>query len=247
MLPDERQNGVLLGPAEWLVMVDIATLKSLNTARWRKANLTRVGEFLPVAKRLITAKARYQAVEKKTGVPWFVIAVIHERESSQSWLRSLGQGDPWNEVSTHVPAGRGPFPSWEAAAIDALVKCRPYTAQWKDWSPGGTMTQLEMYNGLAYANAGRPSPYVWSGTDQYRIGKVTRDHGPIEEVVDKQLGCAGLILAMMELDTSVSFIRVVVAPLPPPDIEPIPPQAIPAPTNWLVVLITAFINAFKRK
>lgn len=34
---------------------------------------------------------------------------------------------------------------------------------------------------------------------------------------------------------------------PPPDIEPTPPQAIPAPTHWLVALITAFINAFKRK
>lgn len=38
-----------------------------------------------------------------------------------------------------------------------------------------------------------------------------------------------------------------IVPVPPPDIAPIPPQAIPAPTNWLVQLITAFINAFKRK
>jgi hypothetical protein len=67
------------------------------------------------------------------------------------------------------------------------------------------LTLLEQYNGLSYANANRPSPYIWSGTDQYKIGKVLVDHGPIEEVVDKQLGCAGLILAMMSLDTSITF------------------------------------------
>jgi hypothetical protein len=67
------------------------------------------------------------------------------------------------------------------------------------------LTLLEQYNGLSYANANRPSPYIWSGTDQYTIGKVLVDHGPIEEVVDKQLGCAGLIIAMMGLDRSITF------------------------------------------
>jgi peptidoglycan hydrolase-like protein with peptidoglycan-binding domain len=31
------------------------------------------------------------------------------------------------------------------------------------------------------------------------------DHGPIEEVVDKQLGCAGLIIAMMGRDNDITF------------------------------------------
>jgi hypothetical protein len=72
------------------------------------------------------------------------------------------------------------------------------------------LTLLERYNGLAYANAGRPSPYIWSGTTIYDPpsgpgGKVIRDHGPIEPVVDKQLGCAGLILAIMKLDPTITF------------------------------------------
>lgn len=72
------------------------------------------------------------------------------------------------------------------------------------------LTTLERYNGLAYANAKRPSPYVWSGTSIYDPptgpgGKVTHDHGPIEPVVDKQLGCAGLILAIMKLDPTIPF------------------------------------------
>lgn len=201
-------------------MANIPALLAANTARWKKAKLTRTAEFVPVAKRLVASKARYQAVAAKTGVPWFVIAVIHQRESSGNFSGSLAQGDPWNEVSTHVPKGRGPFPSWEAAAVDALVVCPPYAAKWKDWSAGGTMTLLEQYNGLGYANKGIPSPYVWSGTDQYVSGKYISDGVFSAATVDKQLGCAGIIITMAALDPSISFGGVVAqipdAPLPVP-------------------------------
>jgi hypothetical protein len=129
-------------------MTDLAALRSANTKRWANARLTRNFSF--VAKHLVSpsAKSRYQAVAAKTGVPWAAIAVIHERECSQDWTGSLAQGDPWNRVSVHVPAGRGPFRSWEDAAVDALVNCAPYAARNEDWSIGGTLTKLEEYNGL---------------------------------------------------------------------------------------------------
>jgi lysozyme family protein len=104
-------------------------------------------------------------------IAWVFIAVSHYRESSQDFATNLGQGDPWNKVSVHVPAGRGPFKSFEDAAVDALAKCSPYAAKLKDWSIGGMLTNLERYNGIGYANKGIPSPYIWSGTDQYRSGK----------------------------------------------------------------------------
>src|SRR5882672_2241782 len=90
--------------------------------QWNAMKLTRPNETIDVASRLIApiAKTRYQAVEKITTVPWSFIAVAHEREGSQDWNTSLAQGDPWYKVSKHKPAGRGPFSSWEAAAIDAL-------------------------------------------------------------------------------------------------------------------------------
>ena len=99
-------------------MVDTNALTQVNAKRWANAKITRSG-FASVAKHLTdpTAKARYQVVSAKTGVPWAFIAVAHERECSQNWAGSLAQGDPWNRVSVHVPAGRGPFRSWEAAAI----------------------------------------------------------------------------------------------------------------------------------
>ena len=185
--------------------VDLGKLKDANIRRWNAAKLTRGPEFLPVAKRLVAAKVRYQAVESVTGVPWPFIAVTHQRESSQNWSRSLAQGDPWDKVSTHVPAGRGPFGSWEAAATDALVNCGPYAARNKDWSIGGLLTLLERYNGVGYVNRGLPSPYLWSGTDQYKSGKYVRDGVFDPNEVDKQLGCAGLIMAMMSLDGSIKF------------------------------------------
>ncbi len=199
-------------------MVDLVALKALNEQRWTNAKLTpaRAREFKAPAQKAVKNKARYQAIEARTGVSWLFIAVSHYRESSQNFSRSLAQGDPWDKVSTHVPAGRGPFASFEDAAVDALVNCAPHAALNHDWSIGGMLTLLERYNGLSYAIANRPSPYIWSGTNQYKIGKVLVDHGPIEEVVDKQLGCAGLIIAMMGLDSGITF-----ASVPAPSGQPL--------------------------
>ncbi len=224
-------------------MTDIGSLKARNRVRWSNAKITRAKEFGPVAKRLVAAKARYQSVEKRTGVPWFVIAVIHEREASQSWSTQLGQGDPLSRKSTHVPKGRGPFTgpkAWEDGAYDALALCAPFAAKWRDWTPGGTMTLLEEYNGLGYAARNLPSPYVWSGTDQYSRGKYVADGMFDPSAVDRQLGCAGLILAMQKLDPSISFSGTVAVP-PPPDVpapepeEPTKPLA-QSKTLWTSIL-----------
>ena len=214
------------------------TLIDLNNQRWRRANLTRGPEFAPVAKRLTANKTRYQGISENTGVPWFVIAVIHEREAGYDpqFKANIAQGDPWNKKSTHVPAGRGPFRSFEDAAYDALVNCPPYAARNKDWSAGGTLALLERYNGLGYFNRGLPSPYIWSGTDQYKRGKYVADGVFDPNVVDKQLGCAGLLMAM-----GVTFGEVIP---PPPDIPaPIP---VPAPTSFWQELIAAIVSIFKQ-
>ena len=190
-------------------MVDITKLKTANGKRWQNMKVTQ--SLIPmldgVAKRLVaaSAKVRYQNVSTKTKVPWFVIAVIHEREASQSWKANLAQGDPWNKVSIHVPKGRGPSKSWEEAAVDALTNYDPHAAAWKDWTAGGALTLLEEYNGLGYAARGVPSPYVWASTDQYRKGKYVADGHYDPNAVDHQLGCAALLSRMALLDTSVKF------------------------------------------
>ncbi|MBR1142489.1 hypothetical protein JQ567_04270 [Bradyrhizobium sp. AUGA SZCCT0431] len=191
----------------------------------------------------------------KTGVPWPFIAVAHERECSQDWSGSLAQGDPWNRVSVHVPAGRGPFRSWEDAAIDALVNCAPRAARNKDWSIGGTLTMLEQYNGLGYAARGRPSPYIWSGTDQYVSGKYVRDgvYGP--SAVDRQLGCAGILMAMMALDPTITFPGTTIPPAKsiekqePVSIERSAGPSIAHPSQGSIGVFIAniFASVFKRK
>jgi lysozyme family protein len=187
-------------------MADLVKLKAANQARWTACHIH--PEWLrildSVSHNLVNAKARYQVVEAKTAVPWAVVAVIHQRESSQSWTASLAQGDPWNRPSIHVPAHRGPFPSWEAAAEDALVICPPHAAHWTDWTIGGALTLLEQYNGLGYAGMGRPSPYIWSGTDQYLSGKYIADGHYDPHAVDHQTGCAALLQRMTLLDPTIA-------------------------------------------
>jgi lysozyme family protein len=146
-----------------------------------------------VADRLTLGKSRYQAVSKLTGVPWEVIAVIHEREASGRWDTYLGNGQLLSKKTTVVPKGRGPFATWEEGAVDALVNAPPKTANNKDWTIGSTLTALEKYNGLGYADMGVPSPYIWAGTDQYVKGKYIADHKYDPNHVDEQLGCAGLL------------------------------------------------------
>lgn len=228
-------------------MPNLAALAEANSKRWAAAKLTR--DFSSAAKRLVLAKAHYKAVETRTGVPWHIIAVIHEREASQNWAASLAQGDPFDKVSVHVPAGRGPFKSWEDAAVDALMNCAPFAARNKNWSVGGALTELEGYNGLGYSVRGVPSPYIWAGTDQYVSGKYVKDGVYDPAVIDKQLGCAGLLMAMMALDPSITFTGIKIAP------QPVPKSPQPSITNpskgsigeAIAALFSLVGSFFKRK
>ena len=232
-------------------MTSLVALRERNGERWIHAEITR--DCSSTARCLVAphAKARYLAVAARTGVPWFAIAVIHEREASQRWDTQLGQGDPLHRVSVHVPAGRGPFVTWEDGAYDALVNCAPQASHWTDWSAGGVLTLLEQYNGLGYATRGLPSPYVWSGTDQYVSGKYVRDGVFDPSVVDRQLGCTGLIMAMMKLDPTITFTGVAIVPqaTPIPAEKPTtgPSIANPAKGSIGAFFASVFNAVFKRK
>lgn len=177
------------------------------------------------------AKSRYQAVEAMTHVPWPVIAVIHEREASQSWMANLAQGDRWDRVSTHVPAGEGPYPSWMAAAVHALT-ADDHLSQWKDWSIGGALAAEEKFNGIGYVLHGRPSAYIWSKTDRYAHGKYVGDGQWDGDFVDPQPGTAALHARMMVADSSISTTYG----------WPMPKDAGPAPTPRVVVRSTISVQ-----
>jgi lysozyme family protein len=216
--------------------VSLATLKARNLARWGKAVVSpgRHDGLEKIARVLIANKERYQRVQTGCGVPWWFVAVVHIREADGSFKAQLSQGDPLGQVSVHVPAGRGPFldhpgatwSAWERGCFDALIDCAPHAANNPDRSLAGWLLYLELYNGLGYAGMGKPSPYLWSGTDQYVSGKYVRDHDYEADVVDTQPGCAALLKVMLELDPTTmaeSFAVTAAKPAAPavvPDMQP---------------------------
>jgi lysozyme family protein len=190
------------------------SLLAENTKRWNNMHVKpeRYHEAQEFAERALANKPIYEHISARIRdmghyIPWWAIALIHEREcllGTKNLGCNIGQGRPFNVRSNIVPYN-GPFNSFEDAAVDSLVNQAPHAALNTNWSGGGTMTVMERYNGLKYARAGRPSPYCWSGTDQYKIGKVIRDHGPIEPVVDPQLGCAIMLSALIHADPTITL------------------------------------------
>jgi len=197
----------------------------------------RAHEVRSTAVRLCAAKARYRQVEQITGVPWYMIAVIHEREASQNWNTQLAQGDPLHRVSTHVPRGMGPFASWEAGAVAALK--HDGLDKVFDWRLEKLLFYLEAYNGWGYYAHGAPSPYLWGATNIQRPGKYVADGVWSPRPLDQQIGCAALIKVMSGLDTSIQLLREKddgkpaamprSAPRPGTAVPPSPPRAPSSP------------------
>jgi lysozyme family protein len=224
-------------------MPNIVELIATNQKRWDNMNLdqARQARFTKIAQDILAPAnwARYVKISQATGVPPQVIGVIHYREADLNFGAQLAQGDPLGAVSKNVPSGRGPFfnhpadpPEQDAfyrGALDALIDCDPHAAKWTDWSPGGTCTLMEEYNGLGYARRGIPSAYIWSGTDQYVKGKYVRDGVFDPDEVDVQEGCAAILRCIMDINPSITFGKPVLLPPGPTPTEPMPKPA-PAPT-----------------
>ncbi len=172
--------------------------------QWDKMEIkpAKAGEIADFCKRALAGKARYQKVEAKTGVPWWMQAIIAERESGQDWSRSLAQGDRWDRKSVNVPKGRGPFKSWEAAAIDALHI--DHLDLVSDWRLEKALYYFEKYNGFGYHNkGGLPSPYIWGATTIQQPGKYTSDGRFSRTAWDGQLGCAAMLRGLMDRDPTI--------------------------------------------
>jgi len=187
--------------------------------KWNKAKPLRLVAAKARLLKLTKNKARYVEVQRRTGVPWWLIMCLHERESSGDMTTYLGNGEPLDRVTNLVPKGRGPFKTFEDGAVDALVHEGFHKIT--DWSIPRALWAAEVFNGAGYRNRGVPSPYVWAGTNQYSTGKYTSDGHYDAGATDKQLGIAvmfqGLIslgmLAVNALTTpSTSGAGVVVSP-----------------------------------
>src|SRR5580658_3957563 len=103
---------------------------------------------------------RYIAACVGTEVPPAFVGALDLRESNCNPRLGLGQGDPWNQVSRHVPAGFGPFASWAAAAkfyihYDHLDdNSSPWSLEYECW-------KAEAWNGFGPRAHGKATGYLW--------------------------------------------------------------------------------------
>lgn len=161
---------------------------------------------------------RYREVDRQTKVPACFIAGLDERESGADPSRSLGQGDYWNRVSTHVPKGHGPWASWIAAAI-YYVNLDKLNATSAPWSWAYACWKGEAWNGFGARGRGINTGYLWAGTNHYTRGKYIADGVWSSSAVDRQLGIIPIMRRMVEMNSSLRFT----------DIEPVQTMPTPAP------------------
>ena len=162
---------------------------------WNKATLQSddLQRLASTNKTIIKNRARYEEAGKRISHPelWPLIAALHWRESSGNFNTQLAQGDPLNYVSTHVPAGMGPYATWEESAYDALR-----LKGWQNidkWPISRQLYEAERYNGFGYFSRGVNSPYVWAATSLQQAGKYVADGVWSSTGWDSQLGVAAIL------------------------------------------------------
>ena len=139
----------------------------------------------------------------------------------------LHNGDPWYKKTVDVPAGRGPWDSWEDAAIHAL-QWEGY-ANLENWGCGDAFRRLELYNGSGYRIGGvknftchkqgnragtfdgifhgsmqdttprNSSPYLYNGTPYYQKGVSLEDHSFYPDAVDDNVGVMFFLKVLEEI------------------------------------------------
>lgn len=165
------------------------------------------------ARKIIDYKAgRYGAVEKATGVPWFVVGILHLMEAGLGkngeprFDRHLHNGDPLSAKTWQVPKGRPPGDppwTWAQSAADALMMHNLHKVS--EWPLERIMFEVERYNGWGYRSyhPGTLSPYLWSFTNHYARGKYVADGKWDPNAVSGQCGAMALLKKCAELDPDV--------------------------------------------
>lgn len=167
----------------------------------------RLDEARKVCERIVTNARRYRIIANSIGCPWWLVSLYHYREdSSMGYDTCLHNGEAiiGTRLKTKlVPAGRGPFATWEDAAIDAL-KLKGYHKE-TDWSLGPTLARVERFNGLGYrkkvGDSGdvEYSPYLVAGSTFHdETGKFVKDGKYSPTAKEKQLGTFTILRVLVD-------------------------------------------------
>lgn len=169
-----------------------------------RMKITRQSVATLAAGRLLTfvQEGKYAEVSAALKIPQIFIATSFDREASSNFNLSPAQGDPWDEVSRHVPARRGPYKSWADAAIDTYSR-EGLTGI--DWTWPRFCYEGEMFNGFGYRAYGIHTPYDWAGTNDYTSGKFVADGKFSGSVVDQQLGIVPVARIMVNANPALDI------------------------------------------
>lgn len=155
-----------------------------------------------IVSRIVENKETYKSVESSSGVPWYVIAIIHSLEASGNFNSHLHNGDPLTAKTVHVPSGRPlsgqpPF-SWEESALDALQY--DGLTNITDWSIEHIAYIFERFNGWGYRkyHPEVKSPYLWSFSNHYIKGKYVADGKWSPTAVSKQCGAMVIVRRLVD-------------------------------------------------
>lgn len=180
-----------------------AELREDYVELWRTMSVreTRLPVIDRTIDRITTHRARYEAVAQTSGVPWGMIAIIHNMEGSGKFTTHLHNGDPLTartvQKPKNRPPGQPPF-TWEESALDALTL--DGVAAIQDWSPARAAYVFENYNGWGYRryHPDVKSPYLWSFTNHYSKGKYVADGKWSDTAVSQQIGAMALLKRFAE-------------------------------------------------
>ena len=181
-----------------LLLPQHGSAETLQESRWRRASVPphRVRTVDAIVARILAHRTRYEAVARQTGVPWHVIAGLHNMEAGGSFAKHLHEGSPLTGRTRYIPKGRPrhgkpPF-TWEASAIDALRYDRMDAVRWS--ALDATLHACERYNGTGYLrhHPQVPTPYLWSHTTLYTRGKYVADGKWSSTAVSAQTGIAAI-------------------------------------------------------
>lgn len=172
--------------------------------------------------KVLAGRTRYEIVSERTGVPWYVVGLIHLMEAGGRFNCHLHNGDPLTAKTVQVPKGRpakgkAPF-GWEDSAVDALV----YDGLDKvvDWSLPRIAYSLETFNGWGYRkyHPEVANPYLWSGSTLYARGKYVQDGKWDATCVSEQVGAMPVLRKLCEMVPEIGFVS-----SPPPSVQlPVP-------------------------
>lgn len=157
-------------------------------------------DFGQALSRIKSNQSQYEEVEALTGVPWYFIGALHYRESNCNFDTHLHNGDPLTQRTKRVPRGypkegNPPF-TWVESAVDALkIKNLDKIT---DWTNERMCYEAERFNGFGYRNKRINSPYLWSGTDVYTVGKYVSDGKFDRTTKDAQLGVVPLFMELQK-------------------------------------------------